>query len=569
MTGVIAVIPKFQFSNATGTPLASGSLTVYLAGTTTLTNTFQDYQLISANTNPVILDSRGECVLWLDSTVTYKFVLKNSAGVVQWTQDNLSGAGAAAAALESALAASGGSAKVGFLPSSGLVSTVQAKLRERISVFDFLSAAQISDVTSNTKALDVSAAIQSATTAAAALGKTLLFPAGTYRLLSYVSLPSNTDWVGEIGTVIYLDPAMTLGAVIGGTARAVYANIATNVSFSKIKFISLKTGLTQAVTICFSGVTRLRVGDCAFENFGNATYYAQGAIIFGGSDIRFTNCRFFNNSGDGLALSNGSTNYIISGCEFSSNLDWGLAFVIGCNQGVVQGCLFNANTSTSTGVDRCTNVQFIGNTMIGGEHGIRIAEFAISSEKNNHISMIGNNISTSSIAGISVEAMKAVYGEYTIVGNIIEGSSNQGIRIVDAEIGTISGNTIYSCINEGILFNAISSGRATGSATVVGNKIHTCTYGIRQITGSGSTTKISVFGNDIGPVSVSAIALLSADYIESSNVNYMDISKTLNFPSSLTSFTASQGGTVSPGNFQGFLPFYLGGVLRKIPFFNA
>jgi hypothetical protein len=113
MTGVIATIPKFQFSNATGTPLANGTLTVYLAGTTTLTNTWQDYALTSLNTNPVVLDSRGECVLWLDTAVSYKFVLKNSSGVVQWTLDNLTGAGAAAAVLEAALAASNGSSKVG------------------------------------------------------------------------------------------------------------------------------------------------------------------------------------------------------------------------------------------------------------------------------------------------------------------------------------------------------------------------------------------------------------------------------------------------------------------------
>jgi hypothetical protein len=111
MTGVIATIPKFQFSNATGTPLANGTLTVYLSGTTTLTNTWQDYALTSLNTNPIILDSRGECVLWLDPTVTYKFVLKNSSGVVQWTQDNISGA--APGSIVSDYAASNGASKIG------------------------------------------------------------------------------------------------------------------------------------------------------------------------------------------------------------------------------------------------------------------------------------------------------------------------------------------------------------------------------------------------------------------------------------------------------------------------
>jgi len=89
MTGVIAQIPKFQFSSASGAPLVGGTLTVYLAGTTTPTDTWQDAALTIANTNPVVLDSRGECVLWLDGTKSYKFVLRNAGGTVQWTQDNI------------------------------------------------------------------------------------------------------------------------------------------------------------------------------------------------------------------------------------------------------------------------------------------------------------------------------------------------------------------------------------------------------------------------------------------------------------------------------------------------
>lgn len=112
MTGVIATIPKYQFSGATGNPLVNGTLDVYLAGTTTRTNTWKDQALTSQNTNPVVLDSRGECVLWLDSAVTYKFVLKNSVGVIQWTQDNLSPSGASDA-LKSALAASSGASLIG------------------------------------------------------------------------------------------------------------------------------------------------------------------------------------------------------------------------------------------------------------------------------------------------------------------------------------------------------------------------------------------------------------------------------------------------------------------------
>jgi hypothetical protein len=115
MPGVIATIPKFMFS-ANGVPMVGGTLEVYVAGTTTPTNTWQDSALTIANTNPITLDARGECVLWLDSAVVYKFVLKNApanGGVVQWTQDNISNPAALTNTLRADLAASSGASLVG------------------------------------------------------------------------------------------------------------------------------------------------------------------------------------------------------------------------------------------------------------------------------------------------------------------------------------------------------------------------------------------------------------------------------------------------------------------------
>lgn len=90
MPGVIATIPKFQFSS-NGVPMVNGTVDTYLAGTTTPETTWQDQAQTTANTNPIVLDSRGEALVWLDPAKSYKFVLKNSGGVVQWTVDNIGG----------------------------------------------------------------------------------------------------------------------------------------------------------------------------------------------------------------------------------------------------------------------------------------------------------------------------------------------------------------------------------------------------------------------------------------------------------------------------------------------
>jgi hypothetical protein len=196
MSGLIATIPKFQFSDAAGKPLANGSLTVYLAGTTTLTNTFQDYQLISANTNPVILDSRGECVLWLESSITYKFVLKNSTGVIQWTEDNLIGAGATSVPREE-LAASSGAGLVGYIADGvgSIPILISNTLQNMPSVWDKMTSAMRLDSLLDSPLLDHAPAFQSAIDDAVARGiRRIFIPFGRrqrYRFGSKVNIESS------------------------------------------------------------------------------------------------------------------------------------------------------------------------------------------------------------------------------------------------------------------------------------------------------------------------------------------------------------------------------------------
>ncbi|MDE1896034.1 MAG: tail fiber protein [Rhodospirillales bacterium] len=55
---------KTQFLDGNGAPLAGGSVSFYIPGTTTQLATYQDQALSVENTNPVILDANGEALIW-------------------------------------------------------------------------------------------------------------------------------------------------------------------------------------------------------------------------------------------------------------------------------------------------------------------------------------------------------------------------------------------------------------------------------------------------------------------------------------------------------------------------
>ena len=136
----IAPAPKLQFFDANGEPLAGGKLYSYAAGTTTPQATYTDYGGVTANANPIILDSRGETSVWFGSLL-YKLKLTTSADVEIWTVDNIGGMASLAQVTElsSQLAASGGSSLIGFLQAGtgAIARTVQSKLRDGVSIKDF------------------------------------------------------------------------------------------------------------------------------------------------------------------------------------------------------------------------------------------------------------------------------------------------------------------------------------------------------------------------------------------------------------------------------------------------
>lgn len=107
---------KPQFTDAAGTPVASGKLYSFVAGLATPQPTYSDIDLTIANANPIVLNAAGEAATSIYLLPTgYKFRLDTAAGVTLWTVDHVEDVGQVfAASFGVALTAGGKAVSSGY-----------------------------------------------------------------------------------------------------------------------------------------------------------------------------------------------------------------------------------------------------------------------------------------------------------------------------------------------------------------------------------------------------------------------------------------------------------------------
>lgn len=180
MAASLMPLPKQHYSGIAGIPLIGGKVYTFAAGTSTPKQTFSDAAGTIPQPNPIILNSRGEpanAIFWNGS---YKVELRDALDNLIYTVDNYNTDPFGFAAFISSVAAGGGSALIGFLQAgSGAVPwTAQGKMREQVSLLDFMSQAQRDDVINGIGSIDVTAACQLALNAS----KNIVVPSGKYRI---------------------------------------------------------------------------------------------------------------------------------------------------------------------------------------------------------------------------------------------------------------------------------------------------------------------------------------------------------------------------------------------------
>jgi polygalacturonase len=367
---------------------------------------------------------------------------------------------------------------------------------------------------------DDSPAIMAATNMAASLGgRDVIFPSNaTCRLNTGMAPPSRTRWVSRGGTVLYLDPGMATYTSIAGAKRG-------------IAFVNVNDILIDGITFNGGGSSTTAAGDCnagscpgiaannvnnaiirnsVFQNFGSASAYIQGLVVFGGGGWLIDKSSFVNTSGDNLAFSNATSNVEVRGSFFSGTArDSALVCTIGgTNFGFHDNTIVGTagNAAPLVVMDRCNNWSVHNNRITLPDNSavaVRVARYGNTPETNHDFTISGNTIQGGSRA-ISVESSSTQQGSYTVggggrftvSGNVAVGS-NVCIGLSDSEAGSVTGNTCAGATDTGILVESGNAGVNSGNVAISGNNISATNFGIRQIAGPGQSLPLSLGANNI------------------------------------------------------------------------
>lgn len=339
---------KQQYFTAGGIPLVGGKVYTYAAGTTTPLATYTTAAASTPNTNPVILDSRGEASIFF-SAANYKIVVKDSLDSTIWTQDNLPGD--QAATILANLAASTGSSLIGYLPAGtgAVATTVQGKLRESVSVLDFIPVELHAAIKAGIDTTDLSIYLQAAFTAS----PEVTIPHGIFHFSTTINLTLPNMVLRGVNKIDSL-------LVYTGAAKAF--NCVGNPSGAYYQLHDFRLQGTPVAPRYFTASTYAFFGDinCNFE--GHNLRIEQFDIMFtgyGGYYWKFFNCQFYKMNYGFKGVS--PNNLAFFGCRFglantfvSVSAGAGpVSFIGGSLEGFVDACI----SETDGGI---TNVNIIG-----------------------------------------------------------------------------------------------------------------------------------------------------------------------------------------------------------------
>jgi hypothetical protein len=283
-----------QFFDNSGQVLTGGKIFTYAAGTTTPEATYTTNTGLTAHANPIILDAAGRVPggeIWLTTPISYKFVLKDSNDVLIGTYDNISTFDSDATLVTYTPASAG-----------AVQTTVARKLYQTVSVFDFMTLAQQTDVTAGTLLVDVTTPVQNAINS---IGRgVLIFPPGQYKTTGTITIAGkNAQNDTTQSSLEILSYGAKIVSTVTGSTAALFVNQCKRLIIS-----GLEVSTTSDLNVQVQGLWNSTWDSC---NFGNVEFVGLGASFDSNYWNKFVNCAF------GTIIINTGT--IASRSEFNAN----------------------------------------------------------------------------------------------------------------------------------------------------------------------------------------------------------------------------------------------------------
>lgn len=470
MTALSIQPPYPIFTEADGSPLENGFVYIGTANLDPVANpiaVFWDAALTVAAAQPIRTlngyPSRNGTPARLYVGSDYSIRVNDAKGVAVYS------APAATERWSNVVVTGADASEVNFLPAgAGAQSrTVQSKLRDVVSVFDFMTGAQITDVQSNAGLVDVTAAMQ----AAHNTGPLVHYPAGTYRF-SKVSIPS--------GGIVGDGPGLTILRSTDNTSDdlIVFAGAFVNYGPGNPQQI----GVFRDFSVTAGAGAKANGAAIAFRTATPSTTFSMGHLVdnvftdevpvgvhhvnheFG----KITNCRFGGYSVAGVRLENlfnsDMGDLCISGCTFVTN-------------SVATPC--RAVWQQSSG-----GLRFVNNKILGGQYGVSIEYAAVQATAN--LVIVGNSIELCFVAAIQLVRTS---GTQTFKNIVI--ADNQ-IALTPAGIITDSSGFLSDLVITGNDFNLNSNATYPNTVCVSMNAVAAAVIDGNLMRGNASGTRTGV-----------------------------------------------------------------------------
>ena len=473
-----------QFFDNNGVILSGGKIYTYAAGTTTPVVTYTTSAGNVARTNPIVLDAAGRVSsggeIWLTATVVYKFLLTDSNDVLIGTYDNISTQNNTDASLVTYTPAGTGA----------VTTTVQAKLRQTVSVLDFGA--------DPTGVADSTTAIQNAINS----GGRVYAPVGTYRISNTLSVPDALQLYGDgIGKSIFSFTA---------SSKSLFTFAGhDNCSFIGLEFLSTLGQESATPQICFdlyasTGLSErnIIIEECYIHAFSESGIYlsSQWNIVTRNCVIEYCGSRAsgVSNYTGGIAFKQDGT---LTGWSGSGN-SFNDTYFSACSYGIyndsgwdvnVNNCILEYNTYSYVKSDNgsamiLNNCWLEGNTnppvirgpviIIGGNNEVQTGDVSITTGTDAMLIVSGKGIRMLTQTAADLVNISPGGSVYTAIGvkfPATQVTSSDVNTLDDYEEGTwtptltsfggtgLTTSGVYTKIGNSVNFSVIISGTSLTS----------------------------------------------------------------------------------------------------------